>query len=140
MKKRFSAEWRWHQVGDTTWKVSAPLGGANPLFIHARTEKWVILKALLSKAFKITFQVVSVSIAHPRNFQGFHPSMLAEVSPVPWREANLPGCVRIFERTGSTYASTVQLVTQAYFVRPLNPLILGDFHKSGSPKFGGWGA
>ncbi len=28
----------------------------------------------------------------------------------------------------------------SYFVRPLNPPILGDFHKSGLPQIWGWGA
>jgi|GEM_PF-5195001 len=45
----------------TTWKGSAPEGGATPHFFVPERKK-VILKALLRKAFKITFQVVNLII------------------------------------------------------------------------------
>ena len=47
-------------IFNTTWKVNAPEGGANLHFFVPERKK-VILKALLRKAFKITFQVVSLT-------------------------------------------------------------------------------
>ena len=41
----------------TTWKVSAP-EGALTFFFRSEAMSFVILKALRSNAFKITFQVV----------------------------------------------------------------------------------
>ena len=55
-----------------TWKVSAPKGGANLPFLRARTGKWVILKALRSNAFKITFQVVYGNVPLPKVGAHFH--------------------------------------------------------------------
>gem|GEM_PF-7120248 len=45
----------------TTWEGSAPEGALPSPFLRARTGKWVILKALFRKAFKITFQVVCLN-------------------------------------------------------------------------------